>query len=156
MKFKNLFPAKDKGLKWMSLEGIGYILDKVRINIHRCVIRLSKVTWTRLGFSTSNNSLNSCILKLAEVSLNECTILLTLWCEKFLLLNFSMKILEKLPLCDKNPYEKSYLIILHGNQDIDNLRLLVFSTLHGYLTVLFMQTLQCIALCKRNPMCCNF
>jgi hypothetical protein len=64
------------------------------------------------------------------------------------LLNFSMKVLERLPLCEIIIPEKSYLNILNGNQDMDDFRFMVFLTLHGYL--LMMQILQCIALCRRN------
>ncbi len=49
------------------------------------------------------------------------------------LLNFSMEVLEKLPLWEKIPYEKSYLNILNSNKDIDNLRFLVFLRVHHYL-----------------------
>ncbi len=46
-----------------------------------------------------------------------------------------MKVLEKLPLYEKNPPEKSYLNIIKSNQDIDDfLRYLIFLTVHGYLT----------------------
>jgi hypothetical protein len=39
---------------------------------------------------------------------------------KFLLLNFSIKFLKKLLLCEKIPHERSYLDILNGNQDIND------------------------------------
>jgi hypothetical protein len=38
---------------------------------------------------------------------------------------FSMK---KMPLCEKISHEKSYINILNGNQDIDDVRFLVFLT----------------------------
>jgi hypothetical protein len=34
---------------------------------------------------------------------------LTLRCPKYLMSNVSMKVLEKLPLCEEIPHEKSYL-----------------------------------------------
>ncbi len=40
-----------------------------------------------------------------------------------------------LPLCEKIPHEKSYLDIWNGNQDINDLRFLVFLTVHSYLTI---------------------
>jgi hypothetical protein len=43
-----------------------------------------------------------------------------------------MKVPEKLPLCEKNPPEKSYLNIIKSNQDTDDLRFLFFLTVHGY------------------------
>jgi hypothetical protein len=43
-----------------------------------------------------------------------------------------MQVPEKMPLCEKITHVKSYLNILNGNQDIDNLRSLVFLTVHGY------------------------
>jgi hypothetical protein len=46
-----------------------------------------------------------------------------------------MKVLEKLSLCEKIPAEKSYLNVLNGNQDVDNVRFLVFPTVHGYLII---------------------
>ncbi len=56
----------------------------------------------------------------------------------FLLLNFSFKVLEKLPLCEEIPHEKSYLDILNKNQDFIDLRFMM------------MQILQWIALCIGN------
>jgi hypothetical protein len=50
-------------------------------------------------------------------------------------MNFSMKFLEKFPLCEKIPHKKSYLDILNDNQDIDGLRFLVFLTVHSYLMI---------------------
>jgi hypothetical protein len=47
-------------------------------------------------------------------------------------LNFSMKALEKLSLCEKIPHEKSYLDILIGNQDINDIRFLIFLRVHSY------------------------
>jgi hypothetical protein len=55
---------------------------------------------------------------------------LNLW-----LLNFSNKVFKKLPLCVTIPHVKSYLNISNGNQDIDNLRFLVFLTAHGYFMI---------------------
>jgi hypothetical protein len=46
-----------------------------------------------------------------------------------------MELLKKLLPCEKIPHEKSYPSILNGNQDIDDLRFLVFSTVDGYLIV---------------------
>ncbi len=47
-------------------------------------------------------------------------------CPEFLLLSFSLKVLEKLLLCEKIPHEKSYLNIFIGNQGSDNLVFVVF------------------------------
>jgi hypothetical protein len=52
-----------------------------------------------------------------------------------LLLNFSLEALKKLPLYEKIPHEKSYLNILNGNQDNDELIFWVFLTVHGYLMI---------------------
>jgi hypothetical protein len=46
-----------------------------------------------------------------------------------------MKVLKKLPLCEKITHVKSYLNVLNGNQDIDNSISLVFLTVHGYLMI---------------------
>jgi hypothetical protein len=46
-----------------------------------------------------------------------------------------MKDVEKLPLCEKIPHEKSYLNVLNGNQDIDGFRFLFFLTVHSYLMI---------------------
>jgi hypothetical protein len=54
---------------------------------------------------------------------------------KFLLLNFSMKVLEMLSLCDNIPHQISYLNILNANQYISDSRFLVFLTVHGYLMI---------------------
>jgi hypothetical protein len=48
------------------------------------------------------------------------------------ILNFSMKVLEKLTKCEKIPHVKSYLNILYSKQDTDGLRFLGFLTVHGY------------------------
>jgi hypothetical protein len=64
-----------------------------------------------------------------------------------------MKVLEKLPSYEKIPHEKSYLNILNGNQDIYNLRFLVFLTLHGYFMIFFGDanlTVQCISLVHKG------
>jgi hypothetical protein len=59
---------------------------------------------------------------------------LTLQCSTFLLL-ISLKFLEKLPVCEKIPHGKSYINILNSNQDIYNLKFLVFLTVHSYLII---------------------
>ncbi len=49
----------------------------------------------------------------------------------------NFEVLENLPLYEKIPQVKSYLNILNGtsNQDIEDLRFMVFLTVHGYLTI---------------------
>jgi hypothetical protein len=44
-----------------------------------------------------------------------------------------MKVLEKLPSCEKITQEKSFLNILNNNQDIDVLSFFILLTVHGYL-----------------------
>ncbi len=56
---------------------------------------------------------------------------LTLWCPRYYLVNFSLNVLERLLLCEKIPCKKSSLNILNCNQDIDDLKSLVFITVHG-------------------------
>ncbi len=51
------------------------------------------------------------------------------------LLNFCMKVLQKLPFCEKITHEKFFLEMLNGNQDINDLRFLVFLTVHSYLMI---------------------
>ncbi len=63
------------------------------------------------------------------------TVILKSSMAKKFLLNFSMKVLEKLLLCETILHVKSYGNILNGNQDIDDLRFLVFLTVQGYLMV---------------------
>jgi hypothetical protein len=76
---------------------------------------------------------------------------LTLWCLKFLLMNFTAKVFQKLLLCDKIPHEKPYLSILNSNQDINDLRLLIFLTAHCYLTIFTAN----IVLLSRNRLVAN-
>jgi hypothetical protein len=57
-----------------------------------------------------------------------------------------MKLIEPLPLCEKIAYEKSHRSIWNGNQDIDDLRFLVFLLVHGYLMIFGDANLQSIAL----------
>ncbi len=45
---------------------------------------------------------------------------------KIFVVEFFVKVLEKLPFYEKIPREKSYLDILNGNQDINDLRFLFF------------------------------
>jgi hypothetical protein len=49
--------------------------------------------------------------------------------------SFSLKVLEKVPLCEKITHRKSYLIILNGNRDIRKLRFLAFLTVRTHLTL---------------------
>jgi hypothetical protein len=46
-----------------------------------------------------------------------------------------MKVLEKLPLYEKIPHENYYLNILNVNQDVNNLRFLVFLIVQSYLMI---------------------
>jgi hypothetical protein len=56
-----------------------------------------------------------------------------------------------LPFCEKIPHEKSNLNILNGNQDIDNLRFLVFLKVHGYLMILGDAILRVHSLVYKDP-----
>jgi hypothetical protein len=56
------------------------------------------------------------MISVVAVGCFEKLFLLTLWWPNFLLLNFSMKVLEKIPLCEKIPHEKSCLNISNGNK----------------------------------------
>jgi hypothetical protein len=69
-----------------------------------------------------------------------------------------MKVLEKLPLCEKIPDEKSFLDVLNGNQDVDNLSFLVFPTVHGYLMIFGDANLTVHSLVHKEykEMCWNF
>jgi hypothetical protein len=61
---------------------------------------------------------------------------LNLWWTKIFLGRFSLKVLDKVPLCEKIKHKKSYPIILNGNQDIGDESFLVFLTVCTYLTFL--------------------
>ncbi len=54
---------------------------------------------------------------------------------KFFVVKFVMRVLEKLPLCEKIPHEESYLNILNDTKilTISDVWLCGFSKVHGYL-----------------------
>jgi hypothetical protein len=57
------------------------------------------------------------------------------WCPNILLLKFSFEVLQKLPLCEKIPHEKSHINIVNGNQYIGDLIFWVFLTVNGSLRI---------------------
>jgi hypothetical protein len=64
-----------------------------------------------------------------------------------------MKVLEKLPLCEKIPHEKSYINVLNSNQDIDNIRFLVFRTVHGHPMIFAYVNLKVNSLVNKESKC---
>jgi hypothetical protein len=66
---------------------------------------------------------------------------------------FSMKVLEKLPQCEKISHVKSYLNILYSNQDTDGIRFLGFLTVHGYPTIFSYVVLTVHSLVDKKSKC---
>jgi hypothetical protein len=46
-----------------------------------------------------------------------------------------MNVCRKVALCEKIPHEKSYLSVLDVNEDINDISVFIFLTVHGYLMI---------------------
>jgi hypothetical protein len=67
-------------------------------------------------------------------------------------LNFFVKVLKKLPLCEKIPHEKSYLDIVNRNQDIIDLRFMMMQILQ-WIDSLVHRESNCVGISKLFLIC---